>query len=64
MTCCRRKGWLIHTTDGTPDPGHFSKEIGPNIDTTNPDADKWWWQSIRDRYIKPDGFDYIWLDET
>jgi alpha-D-xyloside xylohydrolase len=59
-----KKGWLIHTADGIPDPGHFSREIGPNIDTTNPDAAKWWWESIRDRYIKPDGFDYLWLDET
>lgn len=60
----KQKGWLIHTADGTPDPGNFSKEIGPNIDTTNPDAARWWWESIRDRYIKPYGFDYLWLDET
>ena len=60
----KEKGWLIHTADGTPDPGTFSKAIGPNIDTTNADAAKWWWESIRDRYIKPDGFDYLWLDET
>jgi alpha-D-xyloside xylohydrolase len=59
-----KKGWLIHTADGTPDPGDFSKEIGPNIDTTNPHAASWWWNSIRDRYIKADGFDYVWLDET
>jgi alpha-glucosidase/alpha-D-xyloside xylohydrolase len=59
-----KKGWLIHTPDGTPDPGGFNKEIGPNIDTTNPAAAEWWWDSIRDRYIKPYGFDYIWLDET
>ena len=60
----RQKGWLIHTADGTPDPGTFTSAIGPNIDTTNPDAAKWWWESIRDRYVKPYGFDYIWLDET
>ena len=60
----KQKGWLIHTADGTPDPGNFSKEIGPNIDTTNPEAARWWWESIRDRYIKPYGFDYLWLDET
>lgn len=60
----KQKGWLIHSADGTPDPGSFSKEIGPNIDTTNPEAAKWWWDSIRDRYIKPYGFDYLWLDET
>jgi alpha-D-xyloside xylohydrolase len=60
-----QKGWLIHKPDGTPDSGWYKKnEIGPNIDTTNPEAAKWWWQSIRDRYIKPFGFDYIWLDET
>ena len=58
------KGWLIHTADGTPDTGWTTKEIGPNIDTTNPDAAKWWWEAIRDRYVKPYGFDYLWLDET
>jgi alpha-D-xyloside xylohydrolase len=60
----KQKGWLIHKADGTPDPGGFAPVIGPNIDTTNPDAAKWWWEKIRDRYIKPYGFDYLWLDET
>lgn len=60
----REKGWLIHTADGTPDPGHFKDAIGPNIDTTNPAAAKWFWETIRDRYIKPYHFDYLWLDET
>jgi len=60
----RQKGWLIHRPDGTPDPGGFKSVIGPNIDTTNPDAARWWWEAIRDRYIKPYGFDYLWLDET
>ena len=60
----RQKGWLIHSADGTLDRGSYTKEVGPNIDTTNPDAAKWWWNSIRDRYVKPYGFDYIWLDET
>ncbi|HSU31695.1 MAG TPA: TIM-barrel domain-containing protein [Bryobacteraceae bacterium] len=58
------KGWLVHTRDGKPDPGYFSDKIGPNIDTTNPEAAKWFWEKIRDRYVKPYGFDYIWLDET
>jgi len=58
------KGWLIHTPDGTPDTGWTTKEIGPNLDTTNAEAAKWWWESIRDRYVKPYGFDYLWLDET
>jgi len=60
----RQKGWLVHTADGAPDFGYFTNAIGPNIDTTNPAAAKWWWEAIRDRYEKPYGFDYIWLDET
>ncbi len=59
-----RKGWLIHSPDGKPDSGGFQAVIGPNIDTTNPEAAKWFWEKIRDRYVKPYGFDYIWLDET
>jgi alpha-glucosidase/alpha-D-xyloside xylohydrolase len=59
------KGWLIHTPDGTPDAGGYNKRtIGPNLDTTNPEAARWWWEKIRDNYVKPYGFDYIWLDET
>ena len=58
------KGWLIHTPDGTPDHGGYKSIIGPNIDTTNPAAARWFWESIRDRYIKPYHFDSIWLDET
>lgn len=60
----RDKGWLIHTADGAPDSGGFKNVIGPNIDTTNPDAARWFWEAIRDRYIKPYHFDYLWLDET
>lgn len=60
----REKGWLIHKADGTPDSGGFKDAIGPNIDTTNPAAAEWFWQAIRDRYIKPYHFDYLWLDET
>ena len=44
--------------------GRLQERIGPNIDTTNPEAAKWFWEKIRDRYVKPYGFDYIWLDET
>lgn len=59
-----QKGWLIHTPDGKPDSDGFKDVIGPNIDTTNPEAAKWFWEKIRGRYVKPYGFDYIWLDET
>jgi alpha-D-xyloside xylohydrolase len=58
----KKNGWFISTADGTP---HFTSPIvGPNIDTTNPGAAKWWWDEIRDRYIKKYDFSYIWLDET
>jgi alpha-D-xyloside xylohydrolase len=60
----RSKGWLIHRPDGKPDSGGFQEVIGPNIDTTNPEAANWFWEKVRDRYVKPYGFDYIWLDET
>ncbi len=60
----KSKGWLVHDANGVPDAVHVSKQVGPNIDTTNPDAARWWWETIRDRYIKPDHFDYVWLDET
>jgi len=58
------KGWLVGTPDGKPDGGWAKSVIGPNLDTTNPEAARWFWEKIRDRYVKPDGFDYLWLDET
>jgi alpha-glucosidase/alpha-D-xyloside xylohydrolase len=60
----KSKGWLISTRDGKPDLGWAHAVIGPNLDTTNPEAARWFWEKIRDRYVKPYGFDYIWLDET
>ncbi len=60
----QKNGWLIHKPDGTPDSGWTKETIGPNLDTTNPEAAKWWWEKIRDRYVRPYGFDYLWLDET
>ncbi len=57
-----KNGWFINTAAGVP---HYtSTVVGPNIDTTNPAAAKWWWDEIRDRYIRKDGFSYVWLDET
>jgi alpha-glucosidase/alpha-D-xyloside xylohydrolase len=58
------KGWLVRGRDGKPDKGWYKTIIGPNIDTTNPEAATWFWQQIRDRYIKPYGFDNLWMDET
>jgi alpha-D-xyloside xylohydrolase len=60
----KNKGWLIHAPNGQPNMGDNPTTIGPNLDTTNPEAAEWWWDEIRDRYIKPYEFDYVWLDET
>ena len=60
----KNKGWLIHAPNGEPHVGDEPTTIGPNLDTTNPEAAEWWWDEIRDRYVKPYGFDYLWLDET
>ena len=60
----KSKGWLVQDANGVPDAANTPRQVGPNIDTTNPEASRWWWETIRDRYIKPDHFDYIWLDET
>jgi alpha-D-xyloside xylohydrolase len=60
----KQEDWFIHKADGKPDLGNDPDTIGPNIDTTNPAAARWWWDKIRDGYVKKDGFSYIWLDET
>src|SRR5262249_8532105 len=36
---------------------------GSDIDTTNPDAASWYWNTIRENFISK-GFDSIWADET
>jgi len=54
-------GWLIHHADGTP--VSFGYQKGSNIDTTNPAAAHWFWNTIRDN-LAAKGFDAYWLDET
>jgi len=58
-----KKGWLIHQADGTPINGLPYDRAGSDIDTTNPDAAKWYWQTIHDNIISK-GFDSLWADET
>ncbi|MDP9049439.1 MAG: alpha-glucosidase, partial [Acidobacteriota bacterium] len=69
-----KKGWFEHYADGipvTPDMPAAGKPVdgqpydkaGSDIDTTNPDAAKWWWNLVRDN-IAAKGFDYFWADET
>jgi alpha-D-xyloside xylohydrolase len=52
-THCR---WHAH--DGLP-----YDRAGSDIDTTNPEAARWYWDIIRDNIISK-GFDSIWADET
>jgi alpha-D-xyloside xylohydrolase len=58
-----KKGWLEHHADGTPTNGDPDDKVGSDIDTTNPQAAHWYWETIRDKFVKK-GFDFIWLDET
>jgi alpha-D-xyloside xylohydrolase len=59
----RQRGWLIHQADGTPIDGQPYDRAGSDIDTTNPEAGKWFWSTIRDNILSK-GFDSIWADET
>jgi alpha-D-xyloside xylohydrolase len=56
-------GWFMHLADGTPTDGLPYDRAGSDIDTTNPDAARWYWNVIRDNYVAK-GFDAFWADET
>jgi alpha-D-xyloside xylohydrolase len=56
-------GWFEHLADGTPTNGLPYDRAGSDIDTTNPDAAKWYWATIRDNILSK-GFTSIWADET
>jgi alpha-D-xyloside xylohydrolase len=58
-----RNGWFERLADGTPTNGLPYDRAGSDIDTTNPDAARWYWEAIRDNIISK-GFDSIWADET
>ncbi len=58
-----KNNWFIHLADGTPIDGLPYDRAGSDIDTTNPDAARWYWNVIRDNIISK-GFDSIWADET
>ncbi len=59
----QKNGWFIHRADGTPTDGLPYDRAGSDIDTTNPDAAAWYWNTIRDSYVTK-GFDSFWADET
>jgi alpha-D-xyloside xylohydrolase len=58
-----KKGWFQHLADGTPTDGLPYDRAGSDIDTTNPEAARWFWETIRDNILGK-GFDSIWADET
>ncbi|MGH9353970.1 MAG: TIM-barrel domain-containing protein [Terriglobia bacterium] len=60
-----KNGWFMHLADGTPTGSqHIMNPMGgPDIDTTNPQAARWFWNAIR-KNILSRGFDGIWTDET
>jgi alpha-D-xyloside xylohydrolase len=58
-----KNGWFIHYADGKPIDGLPYDRAGSDIDTTNPEAAKWYWDTIRDNIIDK-GFDSLWADET
>jgi alpha-D-xyloside xylohydrolase len=58
-----KKGWLEHLADGTPTNGLPYDRAGSDIDTSNPEAAHWYWDTIRDNILSK-GFDSLWMDET
>jgi alpha-D-xyloside xylohydrolase len=59
----KKKGWLIHSADGTPIDGLPYDKAGSDIDTTNPEAAQWYWKTIHENILSK-GFDSLWADET
>ena len=59
----QKNGWFEHLADGTPTTGLPYDKAGSDIDTTNPDAAKWYWSTIKENYVDK-GFDAFWADET
>ena len=58
-----KNDWFEKLADGTPTNGLPYDLAGSDIDTTNPDAAKWYWNVVNENYVKK-GFDAFWADET
>ena len=58
-----KNGWFMHQADGTPTNGLPYDRAGSDIDTTNPDAALWYWNTVKENFVKK-GFDSFWADET
>jgi alpha-D-xyloside xylohydrolase len=59
----KQKDWFIHLADGTPIDGLPYDRAGSDIDTTNPEAARWYWKTVHEN-ILGQGFDSLWADET
>ncbi len=59
----KQNGWFLQHADGAPEDGLPYDSQGSDIDSTNPDAAKWYWSVVRDD-IASKGFDSFWADET
>ncbi|HEX3969010.1 MAG TPA: glycoside hydrolase family 31 protein [Edaphobacter sp.] len=59
----RKNDWFEKLADGTPTNGLPYDRAGSDIDTTNPDAAKWYWNVVKENYVSK-GFDAFWADET
>ena len=58
-----KNDWFEKLADGTPTNGLPYDRAGSDIDTTNPDAAKWYWNVVKENYVAK-GFDAFWADET
>lgn len=58
-----KNGWFEHLANGEPTNGLPYDRAGSDIDTTNPQAARWYWNMIRKNFIDK-GFNAIWADET
>ncbi len=59
----QKNGWFEKLADGTPEDGKPYDIAGSDIDTTNPDAAKWYWNIVHTNIMSL-GFDALWADET
>jgi len=58
-----KNDWFEKLADGTPTNGLPYDRAGSDIDSTNPNAAKWYWSIIKENYVDK-GFDAFWADET
>jgi len=58
-----KNGWFEALADGTPTNGLPYDRAGSDIDSTNPEAAKWFWGVVKENYVAK-GFDSFWADET